>query len=231
MWLLTRRRAKKREREARFAADTGPGTPQPLMYESNQYRAIPTQSSNGVLTPSNPSSTMMHRMGSSNYQVEPFHMPDEDGRLYGHAGPASPGSVYTPSVAGNRVSTVGHETSLGHRPSASVVNAAGSSNNTQQRPTTANSGGGAGPSQVYVVHHDAQAAPVTIYHQEGTQIVELPPRYAAGGQSDVASEPSRSGSDSRSDASRRETSPSLVLHQPRQPGGVLKPQRGPTTPQ
>ncbi|KAF7367217.1 hypothetical protein MSAN_00783500 [Mycena sanguinolenta] len=30
---------------------------------------------------------------------------------------------------------------------------------------------------IYVVHHDAGRAPVTIYHQEGTEVVELPPRY------------------------------------------------------
>ncbi|KAH9486691.1 hypothetical protein JR316_0000756 [Psilocybe cubensis] len=30
---------------------------------------------------------------------------------------------------------------------------------------------------LYVLHHDSQIPPVTIYHQEGTQVVELPPRY------------------------------------------------------
>ncbi|KAJ7693687.1 hypothetical protein B0H17DRAFT_1159447 [Mycena rosella] len=34
------------------------------------------------------------------------------------------------------------------------------------------------PGNIYVVHHDAGRAPVTVYHQEGTEVVELPPRYA-----------------------------------------------------
>ncbi|KAF5313561.1 hypothetical protein D9611_010191 [Ephemerocybe angulata] len=31
--------------------------------------------------------------------------------------------------------------------------------------------------KVYVAHHDGNAAPVTIYHEDGTELVELPPRY------------------------------------------------------
>ncbi|CAA7266812.1 unnamed protein product [Cyclocybe aegerita] len=33
------------------------------------------------------------------------------------------------------------------------------------------------PSQIYVVHHDNQTAPVTIYHQEQSRVVDLPPSY------------------------------------------------------
>ncbi|KAJ6574736.1 hypothetical protein B0H19DRAFT_610412 [Mycena capillaripes] len=40
--------------------------------------------------------------------------------------------------------------------------------------TTPEGGGG----HIYVVHHDAGRAPVTVYHQDGTEVVELPPRYA-----------------------------------------------------
>lgn len=32
-------------------------------------------------------------------------------------------------------------------------------------------------SQVYVVHHDAGRPPVTVYTADGTEVVELPPRY------------------------------------------------------
>ena len=35
--------------------------------------------------------------------------------------------------------------------------------------------------QIYVVHHDSQDPPVTIYHEDGTRIVELPPRYPVSG--------------------------------------------------
>lgn len=34
--------------------------------------------------------------------------------------------------------------------------------------------------KIYVVHHDNNAPPVTIYHEDGTEIVELPPRYPEG---------------------------------------------------
>lgn len=40
-------------------------------------------------------------------------------------------------------------------------------------PTTASGSSG----NIYVVHHDAGRAPVTVYHQEGSEVVELPPRY------------------------------------------------------
>src|SRR5260221_14150901 len=30
---------------------------------------------------------------------------------------------------------------------------------------------------VYVVHHDGGRAPVTVYTEEGAEVVELPPRY------------------------------------------------------
>lgn len=36
-----------------------------------------------------------------------------------------------------------------------------------------------GASHVYVVHHDGGRAPVTVYTADGTEVVELPPRYPA----------------------------------------------------
>ncbi|KAF8995771.1 hypothetical protein BDQ17DRAFT_1365274 [Cyathus striatus] len=33
---------------------------------------------------------------------------------------------------------------------------------------------------VYVMHHDSGRAPVTVFHEDGTQVVELPPRYPEG---------------------------------------------------
>jgi len=156
-------------------------------------------------------------------------MPEEDGRMHGHPGPSSPGSVYDPSIAGNRMSTAGHETNQGHR---TGMTHAGSSHNLHQSGPSSNAGGSSGAGrQVYVVHHDAQTAPVTIYHQEGTQIVELPPRYPAGGSNDVETRSGGTPTDSRSDASRSEVNPSLVLHQARQPGIIMKPQRPPGQPQ
>ncbi|KJA29306.1 hypothetical protein HYPSUDRAFT_211195 [Hypholoma sublateritium FD-334 SS-4] len=83
-------------------------------------------------------------------------------------------------------------------------------------PRPANTG------HVYVVHHDGSAPPVTIYTQEGTDVVELPPRYppyASTPQSEEAAARSASAS-SRSDA--RNASEPLALHQVRQPGQLSK---------
>jgi hypothetical protein len=45
---------------------------------------------------------------------------------------------------------------------------------------------------VYVVHHDGGRAPVTVYTQEGADVVELPPRYPEG--SSTTSPPGSEGS-------------------------------------
>jgi len=56
---------------------------------------------------------------------------------------------------------------------------------------------------VYVVHHDGGRAPVTVYHEDGTEVVELPPRYidggsavATGGRTTRSRSDTQSGSDS-----------------------------------
>ncbi|KAJ3718427.1 hypothetical protein C8R42DRAFT_723778 [Lentinula raphanica] len=65
---------------------------------------------------------------------------------------------------------------------------------------------------VYVVHHDGGRAPVTVYHEDGTEVVELPPRYIDGVNTAAASRPSHghSRSDSRSETafSNSDTQPS-----------------------
>ncbi|KAJ7169510.1 hypothetical protein C8R46DRAFT_1089023 [Mycena filopes] len=61
-------------------------------------------------------------------------------------------------------------------------------------PTTTTTG------NIYVVHHDAGRAPVTVYHQDGTEVVELPPRYAhTPGPNASAHSSSPRGSDSPSE--------------------------------
>jgi hypothetical protein len=76
--------------------------------------------------------------------------------------------------------------------------------------------------QVYVVHHDSQAPPVTIYHEDGTQVVELPPRYLAGASSPTSA---RSVSDGRSDGGRTASTsePPSFLREHRRPTTVKKP--------
>ncbi|KAK0198515.1 hypothetical protein F5146DRAFT_1019958 [Armillaria mellea] len=134
----------------------------------------------------------------SNYQVEPFSMPGED--LRSHRGATSPTSMN--EHANNHAPSVAHE---------SIV------------PSQAGSGGSRTQSgQVYVVHHDGGRAPVTVYHETGTEVVELPPRYAEDGPRtsyDLQSEgPSGSGGSdvSPSTASRD------YFNQPRRPGGAPK---------
>jgi len=98
--------------------------------------------------------------------------------------------------------------------------------------------------QVYVVHHDGGRAPVTVYHQDGTEVVELPPRYIDGSvsgsevRSDGRSDgPSDSRSEGRSDTGRSArhsftgrsealTEGSGFLHQPRRPNTLGKPKEG-----
>ncbi|KAF8499132.1 hypothetical protein F5888DRAFT_1633638 [Russula emetica] len=60
---------------------------------------------------------------------------------------------------------------------------------------------------VYVVHHDGGRAPVTVYTEEGAEVVELPPQYAAGStstplESDASREVDRRG---EPDATPRKT--------------------------
>ncbi|KAF9033740.1 hypothetical protein BDZ89DRAFT_1062835 [Hymenopellis radicata] len=91
----------------------------------------------------------------------------------------------------------------------------------------------AGRGSVYVVHHDGGRAPVTVYHQDGTEVVELPPRYANAeenmsrrpgtSQSDITG----SGSDtinSSSDPPRSAVTQNAAdfLNQPRQTGPAPK---------
>jgi len=95
---------------------------------------------------------------------------------------------------------------------------------------TAYAGGPAAPqNQVYVVHNDSQAPPVTIYHQDVTQVVELPPSYAAGastsrreGAYDAHSD-IRTFSDTGSDGSRTATTDAKRLQEHRRPTMIKKP--------
>lgn len=205
-FLILKRRYKKKLQSNRFAdmASDGPLTPNTLMFEHGagpgQYRPVPTVSSSGILTHPGQSSipsSMMHRIGSGStpYQVEPFSMPDEEGR---HG-------------AGREGRRISYSASLPARGTSTHESVPHGATTTQ--------------SQVYVLHHDSQQPPVTIFHQDGTQIVELPPRYLSS-QSEVLSE-GRSGSDSRSDGARTDATEGLMLHQPRQPNQPRKLPRSP----
>lgn len=96
--------------------------------------------------------------------------------------------------------------------------------------------------QVYVLHHDSNMAPVTIIHQEGTNVVELPPVYpfsprqsaVPAERQGVSSAPPRTDRSrpgvALTDQERRETNHYNPRGpwQPRRPTGIRKPSdRGP----
>ena len=59
---------------------------------------------------------------------------------------------------------------------------------------------------VYVVHHDGGRAPVTVYTEEGAEVVELPPRYPASSTSD----PSSRGESETTQSTQRKREPGTV---------------------
>jgi hypothetical protein len=156
-----------------------------------QYRSIPTSGISHPSRASEPSMGGLNRLrpDSLQYHIEPFVMPDENGRLADES-------------TGNTVTT----------PTRPVTS-----------PTTAPQQQG----HVYVLHHDSNVPPVTIFHENGTEIVELPPRYLRNtSQSDMLSE-GQTRTDTRSDGSRSGSSQPLAIHESRQPGHVGKSARLP----
>lgn len=105
------------------------------------------------------------------YLVEPFGVPP--------ATPASP-----PSDSRDPLLNVTSPTSR-----ADAMSTSGSSEPADRRATR----------NVYVVHHDGGHAPVTVYADEGAEVVELPPRYVAGS----SSAPSETASSRDTDGNRR----------------------------
>ncbi|KAF9454999.1 hypothetical protein P691DRAFT_792102 [Macrolepiota fuliginosa MF-IS2] len=67
-----------------------------------------------------------------------------------------------------------------HSPSSPTHAHSNPSLNTSPSAETRPDSSGRTQNQVYVVHHDGGRAPVTVYTQEGTQVVELPPGYPGG---------------------------------------------------
>lgn len=130
----------------------------------SHYRAVPSGTGH-LMDSSYDSGHGAPLSPSSRYQVEPFMMPGEE--------PSRPNMARSPSSLNEPLPNPYSEQSVAHESHSG----SGSSGNKKQ--------GG----QVYVVHHDGGRAPVTVYHQDGTEVVELPPRYV--------DEPSGSGTDGR----------------------------------
>jgi hypothetical protein len=159
-----------------------------LMRDSQLSSGNSQQSREGPVA----SSTANMASGGLEYIVEPFAMPP--------ATPASPPSDPSdPLLHGGNAVTSPTSTSRAHTDALSTT---GSSE-------PGDSSGRRGTRNVYVVHHDGGRAPVTVYTDEGAEVVELPPRYAPGSTS--------TRSETRS-ASSRETD----LHRKRDPGATRK---------
>ncbi|KAJ7101016.1 hypothetical protein C8R43DRAFT_245819 [Mycena crocata] len=180
-----RHRRKRDKYDPLFDPTGSNGHPNPYLLHSpannTHFKALPTghysdPSSNSLTPAANNIAMQRMQRESSNYQIEPFSLPDE----------------------GPRHTMYGSEPQ--HPP---------------RSPTTPGAGGG----NVYVVHHDGGGAPVTVYHQDGTEVVELPPRYVHS---------SVSGSEQRSSsiAMERRTSISGSYSVPE----LLTPQRRPNRP-
>lgn len=127
--------------------------------------------------------TNLASTGGLEYLVEPFAMPTSSSSMSDPSVPLLPG--------GNPVS-----------PPADALSASGASEPDQSRRQN-----------IYVVHHDGGRAPVTVYSDEGAEVVELPPRYPDGSTS----------APSESEASRD-------THRRRDPAATPRKSRGPRSP-
>ncbi|TFK36791.1 hypothetical protein BDQ12DRAFT_724626 [Crucibulum laeve] len=193
-----------------------PGSPHdttymhPSVVSSSHYRPVPStpmgvmDSSMGSSNPS--ANSLMHRPGHSSmhYQVEPFLMPGEHGQIQGSQSPT----------------TTPYEQAQSRARAPSVQESHASSSAPRQQGS------------VYVVHHDSGRAPVTVYHEDGTQVVELPPRYPEDPQrphpvviGGHASD-SRSNSDGLSDLRTDPGEGPAFLQQPRRAAQAQKPAKG-----
>jgi len=169
--LFLRRYYAKKAQEHRFVdLPSSDGSSGNAMTNAN----LPQDSRSGVSYPGHTLSSSGR--GPLQYHVEPFVMPDENGRLANEA--ASTGGVTTP-------------------------------------PESVSPPPASGPQQLYVLHHDSNIPPVTIFHESGTEIVELPPRYGNASPNNGVGE-GQSNTDTRSDGSRTDASQSLRVHEPRQ---------------
>lgn len=141
----------------------------------------------------------MNRLRDGPYHIEPYVPPtdaDFNRRMASH-------SPYDRSF-GTGFDDAGHSRSLSlsqdhtRSPAASVASPSSTAPpNTPPAPAPPNmplvppqrplSSEVRGHSQVYVVHHDSGRAPVTVYGPDGTEVVELPPRYVDSGGSTVGS--------------------------------------------
>ncbi|KAK0208419.1 hypothetical protein DFS33DRAFT_442978 [Desarmillaria ectypa] len=189
---------KRRQRKKAEEQFMPPGVSPPLSLNA-QYRLVPSTPLSLQPDTTYTGTSLQHPplgQSGSSYQIEPFSMPGEDVRS--HHGATSPTSIN--EYVNNHAPSVAHES---------------------MAPSQAGSGGSRVQSgQVYVVHHDGGRAPVTVYHEDGTEVVELPPRYTENGPR--TSYDVQSGGPSGSSEVAPSTASRDYFNQPRRPSGAPK---------
>ena len=163
------------------------------LMRDNQISPVRPQSGRDRDLP--PAGGLTHHTGGSGleYVVEPFALPSP---------PSDPGAPLLPASSASATSPADATSASGSDPAEPSITSGRRAN----RPN------------VYVVHHDGGRAPVTVYTEEGAEVVELPPRYPAGS----TSSPSERG-DSTSETTRD-------VHRRREPASVPRKTRGPRPP-
>ncbi|KAL0950688.1 hypothetical protein HGRIS_007466 [Hohenbuehelia grisea] len=145
-----------------------------------------------------------HQAHGPHYHIEPFVLPSERPNVLDP--PSSPQHTHpvlhrAPSSFAESIDARSPSaTTAYHDPFGAGAGAGG-------RPTSVATHAGPQPQSVYVVHHDGGKAPVTVYVQDGAEVVELPPRYNEGtpgspGRGEGSHVGSTSGSDARSGGGR-----------------------------
>jgi hypothetical protein len=151
------------------------------------------------------SSAQYPSMGSNmQYHIEPLRMPTEDGRR----------NFAAPSHSSLRTSVA-----VTHAPEPSFSHH-GPPTETHHDPAPPHN-----PGAVYVLHHDSNTPPVTIYHEQGQQVVELPPMYTQNRQISPPPPASPSGRTTSHASLRTDSTPSdgpAFLQQPRRPSTLAK---------
>lgn len=144
----------------------------------NHQRRVRWPQSNDEYSPAD-------RFRDGPYQIEPLTLPTDEygGRMTSLSGPdRSSGTMFDSTGHGRSISL--SQDHLSRSPPPSVVSPTSTvAPHTPPQPAAPPapppplSSETRGSSQVYVVHHDAGRPPVTVYGPDGTEVVELPPRY------------------------------------------------------
>ena len=161
-------------------------------------------------------------MRDSSYHIEPFVLPPDHELGARSSATTSPANTLfdrhtqNTSLTGTIDRSRSPEASVFSQPATSPAASAapGPLPFPPRRALTPESRSG---SQVFVVHHDGGRPPVTVYAADGTEIVELPPRYIDSGSSAGPSSDPSVPSDTRSETT---APPPIPLQERRQVGAT-----------